>query len=169
MFDKKKKTRWAPPVTQSPTPGAWAAWPRWQNENPVCYVLNLSFVRIHTKFGVKIFEIDFVIEIKWYLTLPQGPRGVGQKIFAVACSIHVSSSHTKFGWISSNGLWGDSMSYRRRGIIWFLTPKHPQAQPLGHNPGTERKSCLICFVSLICENTHKVLYNNLWNWLCNWN
>ena len=26
--------------------------------------LNLSFVRTNTKFGIKIFEIDFVIEIK---------------------------------------------------------------------------------------------------------
>ena len=32
------------------------------NENPVLYVLYLSFVRRHTKFGLKIFEIDFVIE-----------------------------------------------------------------------------------------------------------
>ena len=39
-------------VPLSPTPGAW---PRRPNENPVWYV--------HTKFGLKIFEIDFVIEI----------------------------------------------------------------------------------------------------------
>ena len=44
----------------SPTPGAW---PRQPNENPVWYVLYLSFVSRHTKFGLKIFEIDFVIEI----------------------------------------------------------------------------------------------------------
>ena len=43
------QTRLCPP---SPTPGAW---PR--------HVLYLSFVRRHTKFGFKIFEIDFVIEI----------------------------------------------------------------------------------------------------------
>ena len=52
-----------PPVPpQAPTPGAW---PRWRNENPVWYVyiLYLSFVRRHTKFGLKIFEIDLVIEI----------------------------------------------------------------------------------------------------------
>ena len=29
------------------------AWPRWQKENPVWYVLYLSFVRTHTKFGIK--------------------------------------------------------------------------------------------------------------------
>ena len=47
------------------------------------------------------------------LTPPQGPRGGGQKFFAVARPIHVSNSHTKFGWISSNGL-GDSITDRRR-------------------------------------------------------
>ena len=43
------------------------------------------------------------------LAPPQGPRRRGQKKCAVACSIHVSSSHTKFGWISSNGLGKDSI------------------------------------------------------------
>ena len=41
---------------------------------------------------------------------PQGPRGRGQKKCAVAHPIHVSNSHTKFGWISSNGLGGDSVT-----------------------------------------------------------
>ena len=57
---KKKFTPWAPPVPQSPTPGAW---PRWQNENPVLCVLYLSFVRTHKKFGIKIFEIDMLTQI----------------------------------------------------------------------------------------------------------
>ena len=48
------------PVPQSPTPGAW---PSRQNINPVWYILYLSFVRTHTKFGLKIFEIDMVTEI----------------------------------------------------------------------------------------------------------
>ena len=41
---------------------------------------------------------------------PQGPRGRGQKKCTVAHPIHVSNSHTKFGWISSNGLGGDSVT-----------------------------------------------------------
>ena len=104
-------TLWAPPTPQNPTPGAW---PRGQNENPVWCVLYFLFVGTHTKFGIKIFEIDFVIEIKWYLTfwpLP-GPQGAGQKNFDVARPIHVSNSHTK-GWTSSNGLGGDSITDRR--------------------------------------------------------
>ena len=44
------------------------------------------------------------------LASPQGPRGRGQKKCAVAHPIHVSNSHTKFGWISSNGLGGDRMT-----------------------------------------------------------
>ena len=46
------------------------------------------------------------------LAPPQGPRGRGQKKCAVAHPIHVSNSHTKFGWISSNGLGGDSVTDR---------------------------------------------------------
>ena len=44
------------------------------------------------------------------LAPPQGPRGWGQKKCAVAHPIHVSNTHTKFGWISSNGLGGDSVT-----------------------------------------------------------
>ena len=43
------------------------------------------------------------------LTPPQCPSApVGGAIFSVARPTHVSNSHTKFGWISSNGLGGDS-------------------------------------------------------------
>ena len=35
---------------------------------------------------------------------------MGPKKCAVAHPIHVSNSHTKFGWISSNGLGGDSVT-----------------------------------------------------------
>ena len=44
------------------------------------------------------------------LAPPQGPRGRGKKKCAVAHPIHVSNPHTKFGWISSNGLGGDSVT-----------------------------------------------------------
>ena len=47
------------------------------------------------------------------LAPPKGPRGWGLKISAVARPIHVSNTHTKFGWISSNGLGGDSVTDRR--------------------------------------------------------
>ena len=54
---------WPPqPPTVPPSPTA-RAWPRLPNENPVWYVLYLSCGRRHTKFGQKIFQIDFVIEI----------------------------------------------------------------------------------------------------------
>ena len=50
------------------------------------------------------------------LAPPQGPRGGGgggggggQNKCALAHPIHVSNTHTKFVWISSNGLGGDSV------------------------------------------------------------
>ena len=40
-----------------------------------------------------------------------GPQGTGpKKKCAVAHPIHVSNIHTKFGWISTNGLGGDSVT-----------------------------------------------------------
>ena len=44
------------------------------------------------------------------LAPPPGPRGRGPKKCAIAYLIHVTNSHTKFGWISSNGLGGDSVT-----------------------------------------------------------
>ena len=89
-------------VPPSPIPGAW---PRWQNKNPVWYVLYLSFVRTHTQFGIKIFEIDFVIEIKWYLIfwpLPRAPGGGAKKNWLRVPFMWVT--HTpNLGWIRSNG------------------------------------------------------------------
>ena len=47
-----------PPTTHGTTKSHPWAWP-----NPVWYVIYLLFVRRYTKFGLKIFEIDFVIQI----------------------------------------------------------------------------------------------------------
>ena len=57
----------------APKSHPWA-WPRQQNKNPVWNVLYPSFVRTHTKFAIKIFEIDMVTDIKWYLTFDLTPR-----------------------------------------------------------------------------------------------
>ena len=48
------------------------------------------------------------------LAPPQGPRGQGKNC-AVARPIQVSNLHTKFGWISSNGFGGDSVTDRQEG------------------------------------------------------
>ena len=99
------------------TPSAPKSHPWGMTQGTVWYVLYLSFVRTHKKFGIKIFEIDFVIEIKWYFTfwpLPRAPGGRAKKKLYVARPIHVSYSHTKFGWISSNSLGGDSITDRRK-------------------------------------------------------
>ena len=42
-----------------------------QNENSVQHVFYLLFARTHTRFGIKIFEIDMLM-IFGLLTLPQG-------------------------------------------------------------------------------------------------
>ena len=102
----KKKYFWPPGYPQRPKV------PRRQNENPVWYVLYLSFVRTRTKVGIKIFEIDFVIEIK-YLTFWPLPRPQGRAKKVWRCTPHSCNSHTKFGWISSNGLGRDSITDRR--------------------------------------------------------
>ena len=49
----------------------------------------------------------------------------------------------------------------------FWTPQHPAVPPWGMTLATEWKFCSICFLSFICENTHKVLHKNLWKWHVN--
>ena len=100
---------------------------------------------------------DLMIFDLW--TLPQGPRGWGtQKNCADACAIHVSYSHTNFGWISE---------FQKKN--WPPNPHNtPKSQPWGMTEAVEWKSHLICFISSICEKTHKVWFENLWNWLSNW-
>ena len=50
---------------------------------------------------------------------------------------------------------------------WAL-PGAPKSHPGGMTQASEQKSCSICFISLVCENTQS-LVKNLWNWLCYWN
>ena len=45
------------------------------------------------------------------------PQGAGRNKCAVVHPIHVSNSHTKFGWTSSNGLGGDSVTVGRTEAI----------------------------------------------------
>ena len=48
------------------------------------------------------------------LTPTQSPRGVAKFCFAVSHPIHVSNSHTKFGWISSYGVGGEGITIGQR-------------------------------------------------------
>ena len=74
------------------------------------------------------------------LAPPQGQRGGDPKNCAVACAIDVSDSHTKSGWISE------------KKIFYHSTPHGtPRSDPWGMTQATECKSCLICFISFICE------------------
>ena len=51
------------------------------------------------------------------LTPLQGPRKRSPQKCAVARPIHVSNTHNTFGWISSNGLGGDTLTDRRTDVL----------------------------------------------------
>ena len=161
------KSGWIFFLTPHCTPKShpWA-WPRRPNENPVLYVIYLSFVRRYTKFGLKIFEIGFVIQIKWYLTfwpLPKAPGGRDQKNGAGACAFHVSDSHTKSEWI-----------LKKKNLTAPPPPppphpRYPQVPPLAHDLGDQMKiPSDMFYIFHVWEDTQS-LVKNLWNWLCNWN
>ena len=111
-----------PQHPQVPNPGAW---PRLPNKNSILYVLYLSFVRGCTKFDFKIVEIDFAIEIWWYLTfwpLLKAPGGGDQKWYRCMChSCKLLTHHISL-------------------IFWekhFLTPNPPRYPP-NLNPHFEK-------------------------------
>ena len=58
----EKKIFLPPTPHGTPKSHPWA-WPTRPNENPFWYAIYISFVRRYTKFGLKTFEIDFVIQI----------------------------------------------------------------------------------------------------------
>ena len=89
--------------------------------------------------------------IFYLLIPPQGPGGGS----AVACPIHASNIHTKFGL-------EDCILDRQTKGIEFSTLSTPKTH------ATEWKPHSICFMSFICENIDKVWYKHLWDWLCNW-
>ena len=66
--------------------------------------------KTHKAWLKKIFQISFVIDNLMILDLLAPPRGRGKNKGAVARPICVRNSHIKFGWISSNGLGGDSVT-----------------------------------------------------------
>ena len=85
------------------------------------------------------------------------PKGAGtQKMVP-----YVSNSYTKSGWISEKH--------------FFFTPTTPpphvtpKSHPWGMTQAAKWKSRLICFISFICEKTHKIWFKSLWNWFSNWN
>ena len=92
---------------------------------------------------------------------PQGPKRRGKKC-AVARPIHVSNSHTKFSWISSNGLAGDSITdgqtnrsgrlqhplrlKKKRGDNNMLANILPLHTPLTHGVGSK---CQFSFMKVV--------------------
>ena len=136
-----------PPSIPSPTPCPWS---QQQNENYVQYVFYRLFVRTHTKFGIKNWN--------WHrdlLTSPQGHQFDSRmKMLLAFCS----ARHPRRFDMPHDHVWKQ----------FFFDPLGTPSATKSH-PGIEWKSLLICFVSFICENTHKVWYKNLWNWYVNRN
>ena len=131
-----------PPAPPSPTPGHDLG-----NRMQILFnMFSIFYLWEHTKFGVKIFEIDMLM-IFDLLTSPQGhqfdPR---MKILLAFCS----ALHPRGIDMPHDHVW--------KKIIFdpLGTPSPPKSHPWGMTQATEWKSRLICFVSFICENTHKV-------------
>ena len=94
-----------------PNPHPWGMTPA--TDWKFCSIFNLWE---HAKFRTKNFEIDMVTEIQCYLTFWPQPKVTSLTIGWKKCCctpIHVCNSHTKFGWISSNGSGGYSITDRR--------------------------------------------------------
>ena len=85
------------------------------------------------------------------LARPKGPCGGKNVLFTPP--IHVSSSHTKFQWISFNGLGGDSNTDRR--TDWWRRSQYPPAF-------FKKKSVGTCFT----KNRNKMLI--YLGWYCSW-
>ena len=110
--------------------------------------LYISFVRTHTKFGIKIFEIDMVRNLMIFDLWPH-PKvtslTLGWKFYlrSVLLVIPVDLIYR--------------MTIFEKNVL-LGTLSAPKSHPWGKTQGTEWKSRLICFVSFICENTHKVWF-----------
>ena len=122
----------------------------------ICYI-SLSCEKIHKVWFKNLWNLVFNSDLMIFDLL--APGGGNPKNGAFAYAIHDSNSHTKSGWISEKKIWPPPP-----------TPHGtPKSHPWGMTQAAKLKSRLICFISFICEKTHKVWFKNLWNWLSNWN
>ena len=110
---------WATALPQPPKSHPWSMTQaaKWKSRL-ICFI---SFIceKIHKVWCKNLWNwfcnwnLMIFIDI-WPFGPSPGPQGGGGKKCAVARPIHVSNFRTKFGWISSNGLGGDSLTDRRR-------------------------------------------------------
>ena len=108
------------PAPKSPTQGAW---PRWHNENPVWF----SIVRTHTKFGIKIFEID-ILTIFDLLTSPMIiSLTLGWKFY-----LHIVLLVIPDDLMCHITMFGKSK-------LPLGHPQRPKVPPLGHDQGDRMK------------------------------
>ena len=127
-----------------------------------CLMFYITFICKKThRIRFKIFEIDFVIEIKCYLTFWSLSRGGDPKNVPLTLP---------YIWVTHSP---NLVKFRK---IKFLTPQYPQVPPWGMIQATECKFRLICYISSICEKTHKAWFKIieidfvtkiLWYFTCN--
>ena len=104
------------------------AWPWQQNENSVQYVFYLLFVRTHTKFGIKIFEIDMLMI---FLTIWPRPK-VTSLTLGWKCFLHFVLLVIPVDLICY-------MTMFEKKIVWppLGTPSAQKSQPWGMTQATE--------------------------------
>ena len=78
----------------------------------------------------------------WHLS--KVPGGGDQKIVPV---------HVPFMWVTHTP---NLVEFRKKKNLTPNPPRYPQVPPLGMTQAAEWKSCLICYISFICEKIHKV-------------
>ena len=99
------------------------AWPWQQNKNSVQNVFYLLFVRTHTKFGIKIFEIDMLM-IFDLLTSPQGHQPDDRMKMLLAFCF---ARHPRRFDMLHDHVW-------KKNYLTPWVPQCPQVPPLGHDP-----------------------------------
>ena len=106
----------------------------------ICFLF-FFFARTHTNLGIKIFEIDFVNKMSWYLTfwphLKVNSLTLGWKFYLHSALLIIPVNLIYH--ITMSEFFFDPPGY----------PQHPKGQPLGMTQAAEQKSCLNYLISSI--------------------
>ena len=113
--------------------------------NSAQYVLYPLFVSTHAKFGIKIFEIDMVTEIMWYLTFWPHPR--------VPCLTIEWKFYLHFVLLVIPSFWYATRPCLKK-MTHLGTPAPQSPIPgQGDRINIQSDSCMCCVVFFICT-TH---------------
>ena len=130
--------------------------PEWKS----CLICYISFIceKIHKVWFKNLWNWLCNSDLMIFDILAP-PQGAGTK--------KMVPLHMPFIWVTHTP---NLVEFRKKKIFDHTTPHGtPKSHPWGMTQATKWKSRLICFISFICEKTHKVWFKNLLNWLSNWN